>query len=64
LLILLGRTAIQRLYGGWAVEINYFILIALGANTAIQPEIKNGWNCNVFCMKSGAAGLGDGAAAA
>jgi hypothetical protein len=37
-LILLGRTGIQALYGGLAVEINYFILIALGVNTAIQPE--------------------------
>jgi hypothetical protein len=41
LLILLGRTAILRQYGGWAVEINYFIVIALGANTGIQEEIKN-----------------------
>jgi hypothetical protein len=53
LLILLSRTAIQGLYGGWAVGINYFILIALGGNTAIQREIKNRRICSVFRMKKG-----------
>jgi hypothetical protein len=53
LLILLSRTAILRQYGGLAVENNRFILIALGANTGIQEEIKNRRICNIFCMKTG-----------
>jgi hypothetical protein len=33
-------TGIQGLYGGWAVGINSFILIVLGANTGIQEKVK------------------------